>query len=158
MAFLFLLKLKPAPSMLWNLLWPYSTMELAAPISVQDSLQWRHNGRDSVSNHQPHDCLLNRLFRRRSKKPPKLRVTGFCAEKCLNCFVNFHILLPDMETLGGWFPYLVFSSVQGWYMYGILFLILWYLNAAEEITITWQAPCFYWPIVSKFPLTAISLT
>ena len=31
-------------------------------------LRWRHNGRDSVSNHQPHDCLLNRLFRRRSKK------------------------------------------------------------------------------------------
>ena len=24
------------------------------------------NGRDSVSNHQPHDCLLNRLFGRRS--------------------------------------------------------------------------------------------
>ena len=39
------------------------------------SLQWRHNGRDSVSNHQPHDCLLNRLFRRRSKKTSKLRVT-----------------------------------------------------------------------------------
>ena len=31
-------------------------------------LQWRHNGRGSVSNHQPHHCLLNRLFRRRSKK------------------------------------------------------------------------------------------
>ena len=42
-------------------------------------LQWRHNGRDSVSNHQPHDCLLNRLFRRRSKKISKLRVTGLCA-------------------------------------------------------------------------------
>ena len=27
-------------------------------------LQWRPNGRNSVSNHQPHDCLLNRLFRR----------------------------------------------------------------------------------------------
>ena len=40
------------------------------------SLQWRHNGRDSVSNHQPHDCLLNRLFRRRSKKISKLRFTG----------------------------------------------------------------------------------
>ena len=24
-----------------------------------DSLQWRHNGRDGVSNHQPHDCLPN---------------------------------------------------------------------------------------------------
>ena len=43
------------------------------------ALQWRHNGHDSVSNHQPHDCLLNRLFRRRSKKTSKLRVTGLCA-------------------------------------------------------------------------------
>ena len=42
-------------------------------------LRWRHSGHDSVSNHQPHDCLLNRLLRRRSKKTPKLRVTGFCA-------------------------------------------------------------------------------
>ena len=42
------------------------------------SLQWRHNERDGVSNHQPHDCLLNRLFRRRSKKTLKLRVTGSC--------------------------------------------------------------------------------
>ena len=32
------------------------------------TLQWRHNERDGVSNHQPHDCLLNCLSRRRSKK------------------------------------------------------------------------------------------
>ena len=44
----------------------------------QTALQWRHYGRDGVSNHQPHDCLLNRLFRRRSKKTPKLRVTDLC--------------------------------------------------------------------------------
>ena len=42
-------------------------------------LQWRHNGHDSVSNHQPYDCLLNRLFRRKSKKTSKLRATGLCA-------------------------------------------------------------------------------
>ena len=42
------------------------------------SLQWRHNGCDGVSNHQPHHCLLNSLFRRRSKKISKLRVTGLC--------------------------------------------------------------------------------
>ena len=42
------------------------------------TLRWRHNERDSVSNHQPQDCLLNRLFRRRSKKTSKLRVTGLC--------------------------------------------------------------------------------
>ena len=42
-------------------------------------LQWRHSERDGVSNHQPPDCLLNRLFRRRSKKTSKLRVTSLCA-------------------------------------------------------------------------------
>ena len=31
-------------------------------------LQWRHNGSNGVSNHQPHDCLLNRLFSNRWKK------------------------------------------------------------------------------------------
>ena len=41
--------------------------------------QWRHNGRDSISNHKPRDCLLNRLFRCKSKKTWKLRVTGLCA-------------------------------------------------------------------------------
>ena len=43
------------------------------------SLQWRHNECDSVSNHQPHDCLLNHLLRRRSMKTSKLHVTGLCA-------------------------------------------------------------------------------
>ena len=42
-------------------------------------LRWRHNERDGVLNHQPHDCLLNRRFRRRSKKTSKLRVTGLWA-------------------------------------------------------------------------------
>ena len=43
------------------------------------SLQWRRNGRDGASNHQPHNCLLHPVFRRRSKKSSKLRVTGLCA-------------------------------------------------------------------------------
>ena len=49
------------------------------PSSYLIPLQWRHIGCDSVSNRQPHDCLLNRLFRRKSKKTSKLRVTGLCA-------------------------------------------------------------------------------
>ena len=43
---------------------------------LPESLQWLHNERKGVPNHQPHDCSLNRLFRRRSKKASKLRVTG----------------------------------------------------------------------------------
>ena len=51
------------------------TIEAKSP----PTLQWRHIERDGVRDHQPHDCLLNRLFRRRSKKTPKPRVTGLCA-------------------------------------------------------------------------------
>ena len=50
-----------------------------SPVFKSFALRWRHNGRDSVSHHQPHDCLLNHLFRRRSKKTSKVRVTGLCA-------------------------------------------------------------------------------
>ena len=42
------------------------------------TLQWRHNEHDGGSNHPRLDCLCNRLFRRRSKKTSKLRVTGLC--------------------------------------------------------------------------------
>ena len=40
--------------------------------------QWRHNERDGISNHQPRDCLFNRLFRPRLKETSKVRVTGLC--------------------------------------------------------------------------------
>ena len=42
------------------------------------SLQWRHNELDGTSNHLHIDCLLNRLFQRRSMKTSKLCVTGLC--------------------------------------------------------------------------------
>ena len=48
------------------------------PKNVILPLRWRHNGCDSVSNHQPRECLLRRLIRRTSKKRSKLRVTGLC--------------------------------------------------------------------------------
>ena len=41
------------------------------------SLQWRHNGRAGVSNHQLHHCILNRIFGRRSKKTSKAASLAF---------------------------------------------------------------------------------
>ena len=38
--------------------------------------QWRHNEPDGISNHRRLDYLFNHLFRRRTKKTSKLRVTG----------------------------------------------------------------------------------
>ena len=57
---------------------PKNHMGTLSYMKLYVTLHWRHNDHDGVSNHQPHDCLLNRLFRRRSKKTSKLRVTGLC--------------------------------------------------------------------------------
>ena len=61
------------------------------------SLQWCHNGHQSVSIHQPHQCLLNRLLRRKSKKTSKLSVTGLCAGN---------------SPGAGWFPTQMASNVE----------------------------------------------
>ena len=63
-------------SMLWHHHEPKWYMSRQQIIMI---LQWHHNGRNGVSNHQPHHCLLNPLFRRRSKKTSKLHITGLCA-------------------------------------------------------------------------------
>ena len=61
-------------------LWDWSITSISLSDWWQNSpLRWRHNDHAGVSNHQPPGCLLNRLFRRKSKKTSKLRVTGLCA-------------------------------------------------------------------------------
>ena len=62
----------------WLIIGPRKTCPLCN-CKPSNALRWRHNGHESVSNHQSHDCLHNRLFRRRSKKTSKPRVTGLCA-------------------------------------------------------------------------------
>ena len=43
-----------------------------------NALQWHHNEYDGISNHRRIDCLLNRLFRHRSDKTSKFRITDLC--------------------------------------------------------------------------------
>ena len=56
------------------------------------TLHWHHIGRNCVCNHQPHDCLLKRLFRRRSKKTSKLCVTGLCVGNSPGRGKCFHLM------------------------------------------------------------------
>ena len=51
---------------------------LVISVCILYSLQWRHNERDCVSNHQCLDDLLNRLFGRRSYKISTRHVTSLC--------------------------------------------------------------------------------
>ena len=66
------------------------------------TLRWRHNERDSASNHQPHHCLLKRLFKRRSKKASKLRVTGLCAGKSAGTGEFLAQMASNAENVSIW--------------------------------------------------------
>ena len=61
----------------------YIYIKVSSHYISSHSFHWRDNEHDGVSNHQPHGCLLNRLFRRRSQKTSKLRVTGLCVGNSL---------------------------------------------------------------------------
>ena len=56
----------------------YKLVQSCRISTARATIRWRHNEHNSDSNHQCLDCVLNRLFRRRSKKTSKLRVTGLC--------------------------------------------------------------------------------
>ena len=91
--------------------WNMTKIRIIHECIQKASLRWRHNDHDSVSNHQPHGCLFNRLFRRRSKKTSKLRVTGLCVGNSPGP-VNSPHKGPVTENVSIWwrhhdtFPYL----------------------------------------------------
>ena len=95
----------------------------------QITLHWRHNEHDGVLNHQPHGCLLNRLFRRRSKKTSKLRLTGLCVgnsphkgpvtRKMLpfdDVIVHVVIINPHQSKLPQWVPHVVILNNDDFYV------------------------------------------
>ena len=78
--------------------------------------QWRHNEHDGDSNHQPHDCLLNRLFRRRSKKTSTLHNSGLCVG---NSPVTGEFPIQKsskMENVSIWWHHWSFAGLQ-WFFY-----------------------------------------
>ena len=115
-------------------------------LSFTIPLRWRHNGRDSVSNHQPHHCLLNRLFRRRSKITSKLRVTGFCVgnspgtcEFPAQMASNAEKMFPfDDVIIRIWLlkyapPSWIYVSSMNWFWYAVKFLIVSLLFGSAEL-------------------------
>ena len=85
-------------------------------------LQWRYNGHDGVSNHQPHGYLLNRSFRPRSKQTSKLRVTGLCMGN---------------SPVTGEFPAQMASNAENvsiWWRHHVSACDVWDLHLREDIT------------------------
>ena len=87
------------------------------------TLDWRHNGHHGVSNHLPHHCLFNRLFRRRWKKPSKLRLTGLCVGN-----------LPVTCE----FPAQMVSNAEKFPFDDVIMIYLLYIR-------DWLSLCWWWP-------------
>ena len=78
------------------------------------SLQWRYNEPDGVSNHQPHDSLLNLLFRCRSNKTSKLHVAGLCAENSLVTGDFIAQRANNAENVSIWWRhYVIYGLLKG---------------------------------------------
>ena len=80
------------------------------PLYLSIPLQWRPSGRDCVSNHQFHDCLHNRWFRRRSKRTSKLRVTGLCVGNSLGTGEFLAQMASNAGNVSFWWRHHVYQK------------------------------------------------
>ena len=93
-----------------------------------NSLQRRLNERDSVSNHQPHDCL----FRRRSNKTSKLRVTALCAGNAQVTGEFPAQMASNAENMSIIYDVIMVNPLV--FIIFIFFFCYWWLRVFEVIT------------------------
>ena len=130
-----------------------------------DTLQWRHNERDGIPGHQPHGCLRYRLFRYRSKKTSKLRVTGLCAANSpvtgefpahkasnaenVSVWWRHHILHAASLTINGFGKihidiWMWCCRYTGGYCYNCWRELLWEPAWSSTSTASWKIPKKSW--------------
>ena len=129
------------------------------------SLQWCHNGRDGVSNHQPHACLLNRLLRRRSKKTTKARVTGFCLGNSPVTGEFPTQMASNAKNVSIWWRHHVAGYFTGtWSDHATTLLPIKQslspkndnINKMHDDVIKWKHFLRYWPVVLGIHRSAVS--
>ena len=131
----------------WN--WRYTPL-----VQMMPTLQWRHNEHDGVSNPQSRGYLLNRLFRHRSKKTSKLRVTGLCvgnspvtsefpAQKTSNAenfSIEWHHHVTGSYLNQWWFSLLTLICInQPQWVDTALFARVLFWEMLEETSMAWSA-------------------
>ena len=72
---------------------------------ITNPLQWRHDGRNGVSNHQPHDCLRNRLFRHKSTKNQSSASQAPKGSRAIRDRASYHKISNSLQCFLFWsFP------------------------------------------------------
>ena len=108
-----------------------SVLLTATPTRIS-SLQWRHNGCDGVSNHQPHDCLLNRLFKAQFKENIKaLRHWPWCGNSPVT--VEFPTRRPVTRKMYPFDDVIVVFHFRSCSVYDLQYPQLWRWNETGEM-------------------------
>ena len=92
-------------------------------------VEFKINHYSDVSNHRRLDCLFNRLFRRRSKKTSKLRVTGLCEGNSLVTCEFSAQMASNAENVSIWWRH----HGHQYYLFCQKHASLW--NCASYVTI-----------------------
>ena len=135
------------------------------PKPILAPLRWRHNELDSVSNHQPHDCLLNRLFRRRSMKTSKLRVTDLCAGNSPGTGEFSAQMASNAENVSIWWRHhvTIISCIIGIVFDPVVFLIHWSRPKLLQMTfskafVSIKLSCLIQISLKLFPRVQLTMT
>ena len=80
------------------------------------TLQWCHNECDGISNNWHLNCLLNRLFRHRSKKTSKLCITGLCKGNSPVTGEFPTQRASNAENISIWWHHHMLTSLDGFWM------------------------------------------
>ena len=121
----------------------------------QYSLQWRHNERNDVSNHRCLDCLLNRLFRRWSKRSSKLCVTGLY-EETSSMTGEFPIQITQASNAENvsiwWRHHVTFVSFYCYYimLHGFVWFTLYIIQSCFAQTNTANTSCNHKTWITTF--------
>ena len=132
------------------------------------TIQWRHNERHGISNHQPHDCLLNRLFKVQIKeniKAPRHRPLWgkFTADQWIPHTEHqwrgkcFHSMTSSWQPWSWWtsaltcwfflLAYIVTVTLRlssGFTLFAVLFGRTFLTSPLEEICYSSRLACLAW--------------
>ena len=144
---------------MWWQIWYNDSRFPVTGEKVIATLQWRHNERDGVSHHWRIYRLLKILFMHRSKKTPKLRVTGLC-EGNPPVSGGFPSLRDsNLEDVSIWWLIMEISKVQyrdltleAWRKSGTLQTIFSNAYSCMKIVIFWFK--FHWNL---FPVVQFTI-
>ena len=118
--------------------------------AIYMSLQWRNNGCDGVSNHQPLACLLNRLFRRRSKKTSKFRVTDLCKGNLLVIGEFPAQMASNAENIAIWWRHIGWDAVPFLYVRSTWPLSAFYDSCWEFVPMGFKMWKFHVALYKQF--------